>query len=214
MIYRKIIILLLTGVSACLSSYGQAMETISHGFTDNSTINRSESTSKGYLFRNIYAEFFGPSNIFGISFDSRFSPGTPLGYRVGLSMGIGGSIFHFDSNKNRFAIGIPIEVNGIFGKQNSKFEVGLGANIGLLTRRWDKVIVENAINDNSNPYHTDKSIRSYFYYYMFGNIGYRLQKENGFMFRVGITPTFVFDGTKHLRLSPFVMPYVSFGYTL
>ena len=49
---------------------------------------------------------------------------------------------------------------------------------------------------------------------MFGNIGYRLQKENGFMFRVVITPTFVFDGTKHLRLSPFVMPYVSFGYTL
>ena len=214
MISRKFIILLVTCVCASLASYGQDATTTSSESAEKSTTGYGYSSPKDNFFRNIYAEFFGPSNIFGISFDSRFSPGTPLGYRVGLSMGIGGSIFHFDSNKNRFAIGIPIEVNGIFGKQNSKFEVGLGANIGLLTRRWDKVIVENAINDNSNPYHTDKSIRSYFYYYMFGNIGYRLQKENGFMFRVGITPTFVFDGTKHLRLSPFVMPYVSFGYTL
>ncbi|MBD5278604.1 MAG: hypothetical protein HDS32_05145, partial [Bacteroides sp.] len=37
------------------------------------------------LYRSIYAELFGASNLIGISYDSRIKPGSPFGYRGGIS---------------------------------------------------------------------------------------------------------------------------------
>ena len=56
--------------------------------------------------KNIYIEFLGASNLIGVSFDSRFTPISPWGYRIGISY------FHFikASNSNR-GLFFPIEVN-------------------------------------------------------------------------------------------------------
>lgn len=35
--------------------------------------------------KNIYVEFLGSSNLIGVSFDSRFTPISPWGYRLGVS---------------------------------------------------------------------------------------------------------------------------------
>lgn len=35
--------------------------------------------------KNIYIEFLGASNLIGVSFDSRFTPISPWGYRIGIS---------------------------------------------------------------------------------------------------------------------------------
>ncbi|MDE6392963.1 MAG: hypothetical protein K2L59_06830 [Muribaculaceae bacterium] len=177
----------------------------------------SEATSlrpESATAKNIYAEFLGPSNIFGISFDSRFRPKSAFGFRAGISTGIGGSLFLFEKNKNNFAIGIPLEINGIFGKGRNKFEAGIGTNLGLITRRKYTLSVDDHITDGLNDWHMRKTTSSYFYYFMFANIGYRLQKENGFMLRAGLTPTFTFGGTGHMKLFPFILPYIALGYTL
>ena len=49
--------------------------------------------------------------------------------------------------------------------------------------------------------------------YPFLNIGYRYQRESGFMFRAGISPSFNFGDKYGLRKTPLLYPYLSFGYT-
>ena len=43
--------------------------------------------------KNIYVEFLGSSNLIGVSFDSRFTPISPWGYRIGISYFQGGDSF-------------------------------------------------------------------------------------------------------------------------
>ena len=43
--------------------------------------------------KNIYIEFLGASNLIGVSFDSRFTPISPWGYRIGISYFQGGDSF-------------------------------------------------------------------------------------------------------------------------
>ena len=49
--------------------------------------------------------------------------------------------------------------------------------------------------------------------YIFLNIGYRYQRESGFMFRAGVSPSFNFGDKYELRKTPLLYPYLSFGYT-
>ena len=51
--------------------------------------------------KNIYVEFLGSSNLIGVSFDSRFTPISPWGYRLGVSYFQGGDSFIKASNSNR-----------------------------------------------------------------------------------------------------------------
>lgn len=51
--------------------------------------------------KNIYIEFLGASNLIGVSFDSRFTPISPWGYRIGISYFQGGDSFIKASNSNR-----------------------------------------------------------------------------------------------------------------
>ena len=55
--------------------------------------------------------------------------------------------------------------------------------------------------------------RNTFGYYIFLNIGYRYQRESGFMFRAGVSPSFNFGDKYGLRKTPLLYPYLSFGYT-
>ena len=171
---------------------------------------REESATRveGNTCKNVYAELMGASDVAGISFDSRFTSGTPFGYRVGVSLGTGRGLLHYGVDKNHFAVGIPLEINAIFGKSASKFEIGIGTSIGVSSHfRYSATVV------GPDSYTTGKSVVSHFYYRMFADIGYRLQRKNGFMFRVGVTPTFSFGGS-YLSLFPGIVPYVSVGYTL
>lgn len=51
-----------------------------------------------------------------------------------------------------------------------------------------------------------------FGYFLFGNIGYRYQRTNGFMFRVGLSPSFNF-GDKHGIIKSAFYPYIGLGWS-
>ena len=40
------------------------------------------------VFRNIYGELFGASNLIGVTYDSRFKAGSKWGYRAGLAYAV------------------------------------------------------------------------------------------------------------------------------
>ncbi len=211
---KNAIICVMLALTYAFASNGQTIS--------NSDGSKSESKVAGYpvsdqsLYRNIYFELFGPSAQFGVSYDSRFTPGSMWGYRIGLGMGIGGTLIDIFKQHGRFSIGIPLEVNGLIGKGSNKFEAGLGTNLGLVSRRYDKLLVSDEITDGFNHYSLDKSSQTRFYYFMFVNLGYRLQRKNGFMLRAGITPTFRVGGSEAVKdfdLVPYVTPYLSLGYT-
>ena len=74
--------------------------------------------------KNIYVEFLG------VSFDSRFTPISPWGYRLGVSYFQGGDSFIKASNSNR-GLFFPIEVNFLTSGNKHKLELGLGSNLGI-----------------------------------------------------------------------------------
>lgn len=81
--------------------------------------------------KNIYIEFLGASNLIGVSFDSRFTPISPWGYRIGISYFQGGDSFIKASNSNR-GLFFPIEVNFLTSGNKHKLELGLGSNLGKI----------------------------------------------------------------------------------
>lgn len=61
--------------------------------------------------KNIYIEFLGASNLIGVSFDSRFTPISPWGYRIGISYFQGGDSFIKASNSNRGLFFVHVTMN-------------------------------------------------------------------------------------------------------
>ena len=139
--------------------------------------------------KNIYVEFLGSSNLIGVSFDSRFTPISPWGYRLGVSYFQGGDSFIKASNSNR-GLFFPIEVNFLTSGNKHKLELGLGSNLGIY------------LTSNTT-----------FGYYFFSNIGYRYISTKGFLFRIGLSPSFSFNDKHGVTKEPFIYPYISFGYS-
>ena len=79
--------------------------------------------------RNLSVELLGAQNIVGINYDSRFNGNSGLGYRVGIGYGYGDNSGLFDQKIN--GVGVPLELNYLLGKKNSKLELGFGASIGV-----------------------------------------------------------------------------------
>ena len=166
--------------------------------------------------RAVYLEFVGASIPIGINYDSRF-PDSRFGYRVGVAYTIGsmGEMFTGDGMKDEEirGINVPIELNCLIGKsqKKSKFELGVGVNLG---------IYEHAVGYSlecggpTDPSTIEKDCM--FGYFAFGNIGYRYQNTKGFLFRVGISPKFDFGGKNgidsYVGVLSFI-PYLSFGYS-
>ena len=146
--------------------------------------------------KNIYVEFLGSSNLIGVSFDSRFTPISPWGYRLGVSYFQGGDSFIKASNSNR-GLFFPIEVNFLTSGNKHKLELGLG----LIEKSKDQY---ETINLTSN---------TTFGYYFFSNIGYRYISTKGFLFRIGLSPSFSFNDKHGVTKEPFIYPYISFGYS-
>ena len=153
--------------------------------------------------RSIFLEFLGPSNLIGISYDSRFNPRSSFGYRIGVSCFAGGESSLFGTSSN-YGIFFPVEVNYLLGKKKHKFEIGTGVEIGYCSKKVNYLDLKS-----------DKNITEstrIFGYYFYSNIGYRYQAYNGFQFRIGINPTFSPDTEHAAKRNPCIAPYISFGY--
>lgn len=168
--------------------------------------------------RSLSIEFFGAQNLAGINYDSRFNGNSGFGYRVGLGYGYGSNIGLFDQKIS--GVAAPLELNYLLGKKNSKLELGFGLSMGVYQIKETVAYFDNTGShpDTENTdqgygdikYYTDKETR--FGYFFFGNIGYRYQRPNGFVFRVGISPSFNFGDKCGINKDAF-FPYIGFGWS-
>ncbi len=161
--------------------------------------------------RNISIELLGAQNMVGINYDSRFKGNSGLGYRVGIGFGYGDNSGLFDETIK--GVGVPMELNYLLGRKRHKLEVGFGTSLGVYhiketTWYWYQPVPPET--EGHGDFHTSTSNR--FGYFLFGDIGYRYQRDNGFMFRVGISPSFNFGDKYGLDKSAFY-PYVGFGWS-
>ena len=157
----------------------------------------------------VYVEAFGASTMVGVNFDSRFKGNNGWGYRVGLNYAYSDNSFlktHYDKIKG---VAVPLEINYLFGKRKSKFEIGAGVSLGYYKEKYEHL---EFVPDDEG-YHTITTPRTEkkFGYFCFINIGYRYQPVKGFDFRVGFTPSFNFGGNNGIKRFG-SLPYLSFGY--
>ena len=150
---------------------------------------------------NIYLELYGASGLLGINYDSRFTPESPFGYRVGIGyFNTTAPFMQLKFDSRYYYVGLPLEVNYLLGKHKSKFEVGLGASLGVMHSEY------------LSPSGKKKS--DMFGYNCFVNVGYRYQRPSGFMLRAGFSPSFTFDKLHGVGRGMYsVLPYVSVGNT-
>ena len=165
--------------------------------------------------RNLSVELLGAQNVVGVNYDSRFDGNSGLGYRVGIGYGYGNNSGLFDQKIN--GVGVPLELNYLLGKKNSKLELGFGASLGVYQVK-ETIGYVGGYPDGGNTDETSPKIdfytssRTQFGYFFFGDIGYRYQRSNGFMFRVGVSPSFNFGDKYGLKKAAF-FPYIGLGWS-
>lgn len=147
--------------------------------------------------RHISVEILGAQNTVGINYDSRFKGTYGLGYRVGIGYGYGRNSGWFDESIK--GVGVPLELNYLLGKKNSKLELGFGASLGIYR-----------VKVSESYYYTSSGCQ--FGYFLFGDIGYRYERAGGFMFRIGVSPSFNF-GDKHGVTKSVFYPYLGLGWS-
>ena len=152
---------------------------------------------------SLSVELLGAQNIAGINYDSRFEGNSGLGYRVGIGYVYGENSGWFDQKIN--GVGVPLELNYLLGKKNSKLELGFGASLGV----YQVNATIGYVKDTGWFYTSSKTQFGYFF---FGDIGYRYQRPNGFLFRVGVSPSFNFGDKYGLNKAAF-FPYIGFGWS-
>ncbi len=168
--------------------------------------------------RSLSVELLGAQTIAGINYDSRFEGNSGLGYRVGIGYGYGNTSGLFDQKIN--GVGVPLELNYLLGKNNSKLELGFGASLGVYQVKETIGYVEDTWWYPGGENTDETSPKTYFYtssrtqfgYFFFGDIGYRYQRPSGFMFRVGVSPSFNFGDKYGLSKTAF-FPYIGFGWS-
>ena len=154
--------------------------------------------------KSVTLDLLGSSGIAGVSFDSRFKGNLGFGYNVGLSYAYGtGTLSSYSVN----GIGIPLEINYLFGQRNSHLVLGLGMTNGIYKYSAKSFIIE--YGDDATEIKPEDISGTAWGYNLFGDIGYRFQKEKGFTFGAGIKPTFTFDNGN--INGPWLMLYLSFG---
>ncbi len=160
--------------------------------------------------KSVSLELFGAQNLVGVNYDSRFKGNDGFGFRVGVGFGYGDNSYLFDQDVK--GVGVPVEINYLFGKGNHKLEIGFGASLGFyhVKETVGYIYVPEPGGEIISGEYTNKS--NQFGYMMFGDIGYRYQRKNGFMFRVGISPSFNFGDKYGLDKSSFY-PYIGFGWS-
>lgn len=100
------------------------------------------------------------------------------------------------------------EVNFLTSGNKHKLELGLGSNLGIYNEHI------SFIEESKEQYETISSTsNTTFGYYFFSNIGYRYISTKGFLFRIGLSPSFSFNDKHGITKEPFIYPYISFGYS-
>lgn len=164
--------------------------------------------------RTIYAEIGGAAIPIGINYDSRFREDSRWGYRIGVAYMKDMKEFQMYRGldiERISGMNIPMEINYLIGRKGTKnkLELGAGLNLGF----YNEEIGYQEDWDIDNEVITDS--RFMVGYFMFANIGYRLQPRNGFLFRVGVIPIFDFGWkgsiANYVNVSMFI-PYLGFGY--
>lgn len=169
--------------------------------------------------RNISIEVLGVDNLVGINFDSRLWGNRGWGYRVGVGYTHGSQNGYFVENKSSIltlypgdsrlnGVCLPLEVNYLVGKKRNKLEIGLGGNLGLYHEKYEYTMPTSTAGEYVTRHERDNR----FGYFLYGNVGYRFQPVKGFVFRIGITPSFNF-GDRHSIDRHWLYPYVGFGYS-
>lgn len=147
----------------------------------------------------------------GRQYDSRFKGNSGWGYRVGIGYGYGDNSSWIDQKIS--GVGVPLELNYLLGEKKSKLEVGFGASLGMYHIKEKSWVYSQPV-----PPETEEIAERYeskenrFGYFLFGNIGYLYQRTNGFMFRVGLSPSFNF-GDKHGLSKSAFYPYIGLGWS-
>lgn len=163
--------------------------------------------------RSLSLELFGAHSTVGINYDSRLSGSHGWGYRVGIGYGYSESSYFSFASYNIHGIAAPLEINYLLGRGRHHLELGFGASLGFY---WEKVRASGYFVPYGNYEYGKYDIyykRRTFGYFMFGNVGYRLQTRRGFQFRVGITPSVNF-GDRYCLRREWLYPYLSFGWRL
>ena len=160
--------------------------------------------------KSVTLDLLGSSGIAGVSFDSRFKGNLGFGYNVGLSYAYGTGTAYGTGPLSSYSvngIGIPLEINYLFGQRNSHLVLGLGMTNGIYKYSAKSFIIE--YGDDATEIKPEDISGTAWGYNLFGDIGYRFQKEKGFTFGAGIKPTFTFDNGNINGC--WLMPYLSFG---
>ena len=160
--------------------------------------------------RSISAELFGPSNLIGIHYDSRFKGNKGWGYSIGAAWGYMQNKYYFYDMDRFHIISVVPRVNYLIGRKNHKIELGLGSNLGFVMGKEEYLLYQDQGKNKLIFKGLVKEKHEFFAYYFFGNIGYRHQTRRGFIFRAGVAPMFGFGG-KHSMEGIYIAPYLSFG---
>ena len=127
--------------------------------------------------RTLNLELLGTAGMAGINYDARFAGNHGFGYSVCLGYGISFSDWKCLLDPSNYGInhqiGIPVEINYLFGKGNSHLVLGAG------------VYTAAVINDAAGSLQ--------FGYMTFADFAYRYQKPEGFSFAVGVKPNIIFE---------------------
>lgn len=161
--------------------------------------------------QSLSVELLGAQNMAGINYDSRLKGNSGFGYRVGIGFGYGDNSGLFDQDIK--GAGVPIELNYLLGKKNHKLELGLGVSLGIyqsIESTWYYYQPVPPETEGHDEQYTSTS--NLFGYFIFGDIGYRYQRDNGFMFRVGVSPSLNFGDKYGLKKSAFY-PYIGLGWS-
>ena len=160
--------------------------------------------------RSVSVELLGAQNTVGVNYDSRFKGNSGWGYRVGIGFGYGDNSSFLEQNIK--GVGVPLELNYLLGRNRHKLELGMGTSLGVYHVKETNGYVYPTPDDEVQGVKFYTSQHNQFGYHVFGDIGYRYQRENGFLFRVGFSPSFNF-GDKYGLSKSFFYPYIGFGWS-
>lgn len=157
-------------------------------------------------------ELFGSSQGVGLSYDARFTAGSPWAWRAGASWGFSGQWGMFGTSR-RHALGLPLEVKHIFFRGPGHLELGVGSSLGLYFSKERYWALAEGASSGVVPEWEERTAKSRtFGYFLFANVGYRLERKR-FLFRTGLTSSPRLGG-RHAVRGPLLYPYLGFGFRL
>jgi hypothetical protein len=174
------------------------------------TATAQEENKQEQANQSLSVELLGAHNVIGVNYDKRLKSANGLGYRIGLGYCYSESYSLLHDNSELHGIAVPLELNYLVGKKRSKLELGFGASLGCYFEKYEKSYCNFNKEHSIAEMWTEPKHDCAFGYFFFGDIGYRYQKPKGFIFRVGITPSFTL-GDRHGIYRIFFAPHLSFG---